>query len=278
MINEEPPSAHLPSANLPSANLPSEGLPAEHLPSGDLPTGGPPAEGPPAGDALLAAAVRNNAAWCGSMCRAHGLDPATGPRAWTSPRRTPLYYPDAVSLAADATAADVLAGIDLGAPGASVKDSYARLDLAPEGFRPLFDATWIGRPAGPPAAPGPSWTRAGTPGALAAWAHAWSGGDADEAALFRPALLDDPAVTVLAVPGPGGRILGGAVLSTGAGATGVSNLFAADGTDPALVWAAALAAADPALPVVGYESGDDLAAALAAGFVGLGPLRVWLAA
>ncbi|MEU2507011.1 hypothetical protein ABZ621_20195 [Streptomyces sp. NPDC007863] len=227
---------------------------------------------------LLTAAVRNNAEWCGSMCRAHGLTTATGPRAWTSPHRTPLYYPDAVSLAADATAADVVTGIDLTGPGASVKDSYARLDLAPEGFRPLFDATWIGRPAGAPAVPAPSWTRAGSPEALAAWAHAWSGGDADEAALFRPALLDDPAVTVLAVPGADGRVVGGAVLSTGAGATGVSNLFAADGTDPAAVWAAALAAADPAVPVVGYESGDDLAPALAAGFTELGPLRVWLAA
>ncbi|MEU3604767.1 hypothetical protein AB0E83_04830 [Streptomyces sp. NPDC035033] len=226
---------------------------------------------------LLTAAVRNNAAWCASMCRAHGLATTTGPRAWTSPRRTPPYYPDAVSLTADATAADVVTGIDLTAPGASVKDSYARLDLAPEGFRPLFGATWIGRPAGTPAPPA-DWTRTDTPGALAAWARAWSGGDADEAALFRPALLDDPAVTVLTVPGPDGRILGGAVLSTGAGATGVSNLFAADGTDPAAVWAAVLAAADPALPVVGYESGDDLTAALAAGFTELGPLRVWLAA
>ncbi|MFI8421652.1 hypothetical protein [Streptomyces sp. NPDC085479] len=228
-------------------------------------------------DELLTAAVRNNAAWCAGMCRAHGLTTATGPRAWSSPRRTPLYYPDAVSLTADATAADVVTVIDLTAPGASVKDSYARLDLAPEGFRPLFDATWIGRPAGTAAASGPAWTRADTPEALAAWARAWSGGDADEAALFRPALLDDPAVTVLTVPGPDGRILGGAVLSTGAGATGVSNLFAADGTDPAAVWAAALAAADPALPVVGYESGDDLTAALAAGLTELGPLRVWLA-
>nr|WP_282695195.1 hypothetical protein [Streptomyces sp. CC208A] len=211
------------------------------------------------------------------MCRAHGLATATGPRAWTSPRRTPLYYPDAVSLTGDATAADVVTGIDRTGPGASVKDSYARLDLAPEGFRPLFDATWIGRPAGAPAGPATG-TRVETAEALAAWALAWSGGDAEESALFRPALLDDPAVTVLAVPGSDGGLLGGAVLSTAAGVTGVSNLFAADGTDPAAVWTAALAAADPALPVVGYESGDDLAPALAAGFHELGPLRVWLAA
>ncbi|MFF9502089.1 hypothetical protein [Streptomyces sp. NPDC014656] len=231
-------------------------------------------------DELLTAAVRNNAEWCRSMCRAHGLTGgAFGPRAWTSPHRTPLYYPDAVTLTGDAVAEDVLGGIDLTASGASVKDAYARLDLTAEGFRPLFDARWIHRSAGPSGLPDTAGHRpVRTPEALAAWALAWRDGDAEEAALFRPALLDDPTVTVVGGYAPDGRILGGAVLSTAAGVTGVSNLFTADGTDPAAVWAAALAAADPALPVVGYESGDDLTAALAAGFGELGPLRVWLAA
>ncbi|WP_128980203.1 hypothetical protein [Streptomyces roseicoloratus] len=213
------------------------------------------------------------------MCRAHGLTGAFGPRAWTSPRRSPLYYPDAVTLTADATADDVLAGIDRSAPGASVKDSHARLDLAAEGFRLLFEASWIHRPAGlpSPAVTG-DWQTVRTPGELAAWALAWSGGDADEAALFRPALLDDPATTIVAGRAADGRILGGAVLTESAGVTGVSNLFTADADEvPAsYAWAGALAAAAPGLPVVGYESGDDLTAALAEGFTPLGPLRVWL--
>ena len=32
----------------------------------------------------------------------------------------------------------------------------------------------------------------------------------------------------------------------------------------------------PGLPQVGYESGADLAAAQAAGFAAIGPLRVWV--
>ncbi|MFF5972120.1 hypothetical protein ACFY7C_11430 [Streptomyces sp. NPDC012769] len=226
---------------------------------------------------LRDAAVRNNADWCETMCRAHGLPGAFGPRAWTNPRRTPLYYPDAVTLSEDAGAADVLAGIDRAAPGASVKDSHARLDLAAEGFRLLFEARWIARPAGLPTPPiTAGWRPVRTPEALAAWALAWSGGDADEAALFRPELLDDPATTIVAGHAPDGRILAGAVLTDSAGVTGVSNLFTTPGIPLSHAWAGALTTAAPDRPVVGYESGDELDAALAEGFETVGPLRVWL--
>ncbi|MEU7022329.1 hypothetical protein ABZ990_16930 [Streptomyces sp. NPDC046203] len=219
------------------------------------------------------------------MCRAHGLSEGVlGPRAWTSPRRTPLYYPDAVTLAVDAGPGDVLDGIDRTAPGASVKDSHARLDLAPEGFRLLFEAQWIHRPAGLPAG-SPSgaasdrsaaYRAVRTPDELAAWALAWSGGDVDEAALFRAELLADPATTIVAGHAPDGRILGGAVLTASDRVTGVSNLFTADGVPASAAWSGVLAVADPALPLVGYESGDDLDAALAAGCEAIGPLRIWL--
>ncbi|MFB9555093.1 hypothetical protein [Streptomyces roseoviridis] len=226
---------------------------------------------------LLDAAVRNNADWCETMCRAHGLPGAFGPRAWSNPRRTPLYYPDAVTLTADASAEDVLTGIDRTTPGASVKDSHARLDLAAAGFRPLFDAQWIARPAGRPVPPVTAGSRpVRTPAELAAWALAWSGGDADEAALFRPGLLADPATTIVATYAADGRVLAGAVLTDSAGVTGVSNVFTTDGVPLSTAWAAALATAAPDRPVVGYESGDDLDAALAEGFETVGTLTVWL--
>ncbi|MCX4980752.1 hypothetical protein [Streptomyces sp. NBC_00572] len=226
---------------------------------------------------MIIDAVRNNAEWCQAMCAAHGHPGTFGPRAWTSTRRTPLYYPDAVTLTEDADVKDVLNGIDRTTPGASVKDSYARLDLAAEGFRLLFEASWIHRPAGLPGLPvtaGHSAVR--TPEELAAWALAWSDGDADEAALFRPELLDDPATTVLVGRAADGTILGGAVLSASARVTGVSNVFTTGDTPQSFVWAGVLAAVPDDRPVVGYESGDDLTAALAAGFQEAGPLRVWL--
>ncbi|MEU6877163.1 hypothetical protein [Streptomyces sp. NPDC046712] len=226
---------------------------------------------------MITEAVRNNAEWCEAMCRAHGRPGAFGPHAWTNARRTPLYYPDAVTLTADASVRDVLDGIDRKAPGASVKDSFARLDLTGEGFRTLFDAQWIHRPAGLPVpAVDTRWQAVRTAEELAAWALAWSGGDADEAALFRAELLTDPATTVVAGYGADGRITGGAVLSDSGRVTGVSNLFAADGADPAEAWAGCLGLVPDGRPVVGYESGDDLPPALAVGFEEIGTLRVWL--
>ncbi|MFF8604808.1 hypothetical protein ACF06X_02615 [Streptomyces sp. NPDC015346] len=236
---------------------------------------------------MITEAVLDNAHWCEAMCRAHGRPGTFGPRAWTNPVRTPLYYPDAVTLTEDASVRDVLdgvdgvdgiGGIDRGAPGASVKDSFARLDLAAEGFQLLFEAHWIHRPAGPPVRPprDTRWRAVRTAAELAAWATAWSGGDADEAALFRAELLADPTTTIVAGRGDDGRIVAGAVLSHSGPVTGVSNLFAAEGTDPAESWAGCLSLVGPTRPVVGYESGDDLLPARAAGFAEIGPLRVWL--
>ncbi|KUH35721.1 MULTISPECIES: hypothetical protein [Streptomyces] len=253
-------------------------------------------------------AALDNARWCAAVCRAHDLPPGTfGDRAWTSARRTPPLYPDAVTLRADATPEDVLGGVDRTSPGCSVKDGFAALDLAPHGFRVLFEARWIHRAAGPPpTAPPTPWEPVRTAGALAAWERAWSGGSTPGP--FRPALLADPGVTVLAGRAPDGRITSGAVLShgtgsgsgagagpgtgtgtaqatragtgtaedTGTGVVGVSNLFG----PAAEAWPGCLAAAaarHPGLPVVGYEHGDDLATALRYGFTDAGPLRIWLA-
>ncbi|MFG2769026.1 hypothetical protein [Streptomyces sp. NPDC048350] len=231
---------------------------------------------------MITEAARNNAEWCEAMCRAHGRPGTFGPRAWTNGRRTPLYYPDAVTLTADASVRDVLDGVDRGAPGASVKDSFARLDLSAEGFRPLFEARWIHRPGWFPAPEvgvpaGTSWRAVRDPDELVAWAMAWSGGDADEAGLFRAELLADATTKIVAGYAADGRIAGGAVLSDNGRVTGVSNLFATEGTDPAETWAGCLSLVDDGSPVVGYESGDDLPPALATGFEELGPLRVWLA-
>ncbi|RAG83403.1 hypothetical protein DN069_22555 [Streptacidiphilus pinicola] len=222
--------------------------------------------------ALLRAAARNNADWCEAMCRAHGLRGEFRADAWTSADRSPPYYPDAVTLSEHADAAQVLARIDVRGPGATVKDSYARLDLEPHGFAPLFDAEWIARDP-QPAGARPVWRRVRDETGLARWEQAWDGG---AAGLFLAPLLEDPSVLVLAAP----EFVAGAVLSLGAGVVGVSNLFCGE-QEPDRVWRDCLIAASaycPGLPVVGYEDGADLAAAERAGFTRLGPLRVWLAA
>jgi hypothetical protein len=118
---------------------------------------------------------------------------------------------------------------------------------------------------------------AGDADTLRAWALAWDDGEGN-ADLFRPGLLDDPATFVLAGRSAGGRVAAGAVASRGGEVVGVSNVFATDGgTDAA--WPGVLDTVHrlfPALPVVGYEHGDDLAAAVRHGFEPIGPLRIWL--
>ncbi|MFJ3882232.1 hypothetical protein ACIPW5_32900 [Streptomyces sp. NPDC090077] len=222
---------------------------------------------------LRAAAARNNAEWCAAVSRSGRFRDAL----WSSPRRTPPLYPDAVTLAPDASAAEVLAGVDTSAPGCSVKDSFAALDLAPAGFEVLFEAQWIHRAAGTAAPTGTrlQWAELESPGELAAWETAWDG--EESTGLFHEGLLREGIVFLAGRSGA--RITAGAVVSTGGGVVGVSNVFAHDDADADATWAAALDAAArhwPGLPVVGYEHGEDLDTAVRAGFTPLGPLRIWL--
>ena len=229
--------------------------------------------------ALRDAAARNNAEWCDVVCRTHGISGAFHADAWVNARRTPPLYPDAVTLTPTANVERLLARID-SSPGCSIKDSFANLDLTEHGFRILFDAQWIMRtPSTPTPAPASSssrlrWQPVHDAHELAAWAQAW---DPDVHGLFRPALLDHDAVTVLAAFRDD-KIVAGAIANVSQAVVGVSNTFStAESPDDA--WTGGLAyltREHPDLTVVGYESGDALVAARAHGFTTLGPLRIWI--
>ena len=130
---------------------------------------------------LLDAAVANNASWCDAVCRSHGYPGVFSSRLWSSTQHRLRFYPNAITLRPEVTAPEALAVADPSQPFA-VKDSFARLDLAPAGFRLLAGASWIVRDGGPDDPPddGPSWDKVTSAGELSDWETAWAGGSGDD--------------------------------------------------------------------------------------------------
>jgi hypothetical protein len=171
-----------------------------------------------------------------------------------------------------ATADRVLSRLD-GREHGGVKDSFATMDLSGEGMDLLFSATWIYHEGGPGrerAAP-TEWAPVTTVSGLAEWTGQHDTGD-----VLLPPLLRRGHFRILARR-LGGRIVAGAVARLGSGVVDVSNVYAVPGH--AVDWAEladVVGACFPGRPMVGYERGDDLAAALGGGFVPVGELRVWI--
>jgi hypothetical protein len=195
---------------------------------------------------------------------------------WTSTAHRLRLYPHAITLHPETAAPEVLAAAATARPFA-VKDSFARLDLAPAGFRLLTEASWIARDGAPDGSL--SWDTVTSPGELGDWEAARAAGGSDDGPVFRPGLLADPRCTVLACREED-AIIAGAVVYAAGGAAGISNLFST-GLPLARLWAGiqpAVARLHPHLPAVGYEEGASLEAARQAGFHTLGTLRIWIRA
>jgi len=185
---------------------------------------------------------------------------------WVNAEPVPRFYPNAVTLAHDEAALaeqrgtiDILAKSNL--PGRwSVKDSFAKLDLARQGFDVLLEASWI-RSVMPAAGPSSD----------IVWEREMQG----------RALLpfDDPHFALF-TGRRGFAVVAGGMLYRAEGVVGLSNVVA-DVADAVAVWRSLILLAAqtfPRLPLVGYESGGELQAALDAGFEIGDPLRVWVRA
>jgi hypothetical protein len=227
---------------------------------------------------LISAAAWNNAALCNGVCRAQGITAHFGDDAWTSPRRAPTLYPDAVTLDRDVTPESVLARVDTSA-GCSIKDSFAVLSLGSYGFSVLIEAEWIVR------WPDQAGSRRGADVELE-WRHVvdarelarWEDGRRDDAVVgtFPASLLKNGLVFLAAYDGD--SLVAGAIANQTNGVVGVSNFFAGS-RSRSEVWPGCLRAISerfPDLPIVGYESGAALRDAVGQGFAPVAPLRVWL--
>jgi hypothetical protein len=211
------------------------------------------------------AAALNNARWCDAVCRAQGHAGRFLPHIWVNAAVVPRFYPNAVTLAVgdsaieeQRTTVEILQKSNL--PGRwSVKDSFSTLDLSRRGFDLLFDAKWI-RSVMP--AEGPSsdivWTR-------------------EEKGDGLP--VDDPDFAMFKGR-RGFKVVAGFMLYRAEEVVGVSNVVAEAADAPAVWRSLTLLAARtfPRLPLVGYESGDELRVAVSAGFEAGDELRVWVTA
>jgi len=227
-------------------------------------------------NAIAGLAAANNAEWCDLVCRSHAVQGTLDEQAWTSPTRTPPFYPDAVTLVPDVSIPELLARIDTSV-GCSIKDSFASLDLRSFGFSVLFDAEWTVRRAAPVprTAAGPLWEVVGDPETFALWEQAWRGNDGPSNVL-RVDLLDHDSVVVLAAR-TDDHVMAGAILLRSPEVVGVSNFFSTHGAVSAS-WGNCLAHVGELLPgavLVGYEPLDTLDATRLDEFETAGPLRVW---
>ncbi len=236
-------------------------------------------------------AARNNAIWCDTVCRAHGLSGEFLDAVWVYRHPAPAYYPNVVTLRQAGEETAVLATVrDLIArelPSQwAVKDSYRTLDLSKLGFGLLFEASWIWHEAlsSPTAAQDSEirWAPVMSAVELANWEAAWSTADGNtetshKPRMFPPSLLADRNVAFLAGY-RGQQLVAGGIANASETVVGLSNVFAPKSHEPS-VWAGLLTSVQtvfPKLHVVGYEHGLALQAALEAGFEEIGALRVWL--
>lgn len=231
---------------------------------------------------MLSAAIRNNALWCDAVCRGHDSPGEFSSTLWFHRSGTPPFYPDVVTLTEAETAPEqeeaIAALVRADDRTWAVKDSYAALDLQALGFEILFEAEWLGIRSRPAATGSLSWQRIGDDAGLRDWESDWAKTNPPGTPrIFTERLLQDADIAFLLARRSGG-LLGGGILHRDAGVVGLSNIFAVEREQDAVRRGLLSQAAElfPRLPVVGYEHGDALEAALALGFGSLGPLRVWV--
>ena len=235
-------------------------------------------------------AARNNAIWCDTICRAHDATGEFHADLWFNRNPVPRFYPNVVTLSNQRPAAAQLAHVQELVAAIlpdhwAIKDSFGTLDLNTLAFQLYFEANWIWRAPSIPLPKvhddGIQWVRLQDEAQLTQWESAWSGNpighsSTPQARLFLPALLADPDIAFIAAY-QGREMIAGAIANRTDTVVGLSNLFA-PAADSVAFWAGCVATAHatfPGLPLVGYESGADLARAEAVGFEKLQSLRVW---
>jgi hypothetical protein len=214
-------------------------------------------------------AVQNNACWCDLVCRSQGITTSWLEGFWVSRQPSRQFYPEAITPQENLSPEQVVDELPAGA--CSVKDSFADLDIASQGFELLFEARWIYRAPTARTAPQAGWTTVSTERDFVRWRGACGWADVLPAALLR-----DESVRFLQRK-RAQAVSAGAVLNRSDSVVGLTNLSTGDPLDQVWGDVAVLCGQHfPPCPIVGYQRGRDLDAAINTGFTDLAALRVWL--
>lgn len=221
-------------------------------------------------DPRLRAAIDASIGWYEDLCSLHAVATSIHNGLWSSVTAPPPLHSDAVVVEPQVTADHVVDRLR-GRAAAGVKDSFGTLGLQQHGMRLLFDAWWVHRPPATSTALPAAWSVVQTEADLAAWTA-----QHDTAAVLLPGILQRAHFRIL-VRRVDDQIVAGAVLRLGTGVVDVSNVHSVPGHTVDWEEIAAVAAHHfPGRPLVGYERGSELTAAVDAGFSTQGPLRVFV--
>lgn len=215
-------------------------------------------------------AVLNNIVWCGLVCETHGITAASGKHIWRTTSNAPIYYPDMITSSRLVTIEEVKDIISTNEV-ASVKDSFANLDMSPFGYELLFTADWIFHELiAKWESVQAEWRQVTTENDLAEWTSAHGTQN-----LIRYELLERKDVKIYMNKKKDN--LAGFIANLGANAIGISNVFSSVNREDLWSDISKIISNDfPGVPMVGYERGADLTAALQSGWITIGPLRVWV--
>lgn len=219
----------------------------------------------------LDVAVAASRAWYEDVFRLHGIATECADGLWRALTDPPRWHSAAKTLRRGVAAERVAQAVER-FENCAVADSYADLDLAHHGFRPLFRASWVWRSAAKDWSGWPEgWSVVTDEAALGEW----NAGN-DTADVLPPAVLENRRFTFLARRDRG-EMLAGAVLHRVEGVVELSNTWTAGGVDDMTAHLVECATQlHPGLPLVGYDSGNALELLLDAGFEALGPHVVWV--
>lgn len=215
-------------------------------------------------------AASNNADLCAAIMAANGLRTERDSLAYFCIDMPLPFYPKIVTL--EPTAASELNARISGHSG--IKDSFSCLDETALGLRVAFEASWIWSGVQSQKLP-TQWGRIDSPNGLLRWHAAWNCNNESDQVIFPPQCLNDPNLFFLARLS-GANIEAGCLANLSADVIGMSNVFTTQESDERLYSdaLAAVSSVGEGLPVAGYEQGDDLNCACAAGFQVVGPLRI----